>query len=112
MNLAWYGHLKWFAHWQLLGAIVVSWFIALPEYMLQVPANRIGHGTFTGPQLKVLAEAISITMFLPISAYVLGEWPTWRELAGLALIFCGVAVAMSGRAPEVAKKDPSVVQSQ
>ncbi len=112
MNLAWYGHLKWFAHWPMMGAIFVSWCIALPEYMLQVPANRIGHGTFTAPQLKVIAEAISIAMFLPISAYILKESPSWRELAGLGLVLCGVALAMSGRGPEIAKNDPPTVQSQ
>lgn len=112
MNLAWYGHLRWFEHWPMLGAILVSWCIALPEYMLQVPANRVGHGTFTGPQLKVMAEAISIAMFLPISAYILRETPSWRELMGLGLVLCGVGLAMSGRTNHVAKNEPPIVQSQ
>lgn len=98
MNLAWYGHLKWFETWPAFGAIIISWLIALPEYMLQVPANRMGHGHWTGPQLKVIAEAVSITMFIPISAYVLHELPSWREWVGLSLVLAGVALALSGRA--------------
>lgn len=97
MNLAWYGHLKWFRDSPLGLAIMASWLIALFEYCLQVPANRLGHGSFSGPQLKVLAEALSIAMFLPVSALVLKEWPSWREFGGLALILGGIALAMSGR---------------
>ena len=47
--------------------IVVSWLIALPEYALQVPANRSGHGQFSAPQLKIIQEAISITVFVVFS---------------------------------------------
>jgi uncharacterized protein (DUF486 family) len=97
MNVAWYGHLSWFKSWQIGLAILASWLIALPEYALQVPANRLGHGQFSGPQLKVIAEALSLTMFLPVSAYVLGEPPGWRDLLAFALICAGVGVAMSGR---------------
>lgn len=97
MNLAWYGHLNWFRHWSILGAILASWLIALPEYTLQVPANRLGHIQFTAPQLKVIAEALSLTMFLPVSAYVLKELPTWRDLTAFLLIVAGVIIAMSGR---------------
>lgn len=97
MNLAWYGHLKWLRDFPLWAAILASWLIALPEYCLQVPANRLGHGQFTGAQLKVLAEALSFSMFLPVSLYVLKETPHWRELMGIGLVFLGVLVAMSGR---------------
>lgn len=97
MNLAWYGHLTWFKSRPLLLTVFLSWLIALPEYALQVPANRLGHGQFTGPQLKILAESLSLTMFLPVSAFVLHETPGWRDLAGFALIALGVVVAMSGR---------------
>jgi uncharacterized protein (DUF486 family) len=51
MTVAWYGHLK-FKDKPLLLVIAVSWLIALPEYCLQVPANRLGHGEFSAPQLK------------------------------------------------------------
>ena len=57
MTIAWYGHLKYKSH--ALGAVIlISWLIALPEYMLQVPANRFGHGAFTAPQLKIIQEII------------------------------------------------------
>ena len=58
MTFAWYGHLK-FKDQPLLWVILISWGIAFFEYCLQVPANRIGHGLFTAPQLKTLQEAIT-----------------------------------------------------
>ena len=61
MNLAWYGHLTWFRTLPIWTTVLVSWLIALPEYSLQVPANRWGHQDFTGPQLKIIAEALSLT---------------------------------------------------
>src|SRR6516162_852489 len=62
MTVAWYGHLK-FKRWPLLVVILLSWLIALPEYALQVPANRLGYGQFTAAQLKIIQEVISITVF-------------------------------------------------
>ncbi|MBX7104981.1 MAG: DMT family protein [Gemmataceae bacterium] len=97
MNLAWYGHLTWFKTWPVATTILASWLVALPEYSLQVPANRWGHGQFTGPQLKILAESLSLTMFLPVSMLVLKEVPGWRDLVGFSMIAGGVVVAMSGR---------------
>jgi hypothetical protein len=66
MTAAWYGHLR-FRQAPLLIVILLSWLIALPEYSLQVPANRIGYGQFTAPQLKIIQEAISITIFVLFS---------------------------------------------
>lgn len=72
MTLAWYGHLKfkelkWFEHVGLVGIVMISWGIALFEYFFQVPANRIGYkgngGPFTMFELKIIAEAISLTVF-------------------------------------------------
>ena len=96
MTVAWYGHLK-FKHHHLGLVILISWIIAFPEYCLQVPANRLGHGRFSAPQLKVIQEAISITVFLVFSAAYLRETPTWRTAAALALIFVAVALAMTGQ---------------
>jgi uncharacterized protein (DUF486 family) len=59
MTFAWYGHLKYRSA-PLVLAIGASWFIALGEYCLQVPANRIGYGTFTAYQLKIIQEAITL----------------------------------------------------
>ncbi len=65
MTVAWYAHLKNLAGRAWYGAALVSWGIALFEYLLQVPANRIGHGVLTLPQLKILQEVISLTVFVP-----------------------------------------------
>ena len=100
MTWAWYGHLKK-TGWTIPVAIMVSWLIALPEYAVHVPANRIGHTTFGGPfsaaQLKVLQEAITLTVFAGFAIFVLKERPRWNEYVAFVLIFAGVAFAMAGR---------------
>lgn len=102
MTWAWYGHLRR-AAWSIPLAIGVSWLIALPEYMLQVPANRIGHvsqaGPFTASQLKILQEAITIVVFIVFAFVVLKERPRPNDYIAFVLIFAGVAVAMMGREP-------------
>lgn len=102
MTWAWYGHLKK-TGWTVPAAIVISWLIAFPEYLLQVPANRIGHfshgGPFTAAQLKVIQEAITLVVFLVFAALVLKERPRWNEAVAFGLIFAAVGVAMMGRTP-------------
>lgn len=102
MTWAWYGHLKK-AAWGIPIAILLSWLIALPEYALQVPANRLGHvqhgGPFTAPQLKVIQEAITLVVFAGFSTWVLKEKLRGTDIVAFALIFAGVAVAMLGRNP-------------
>ncbi|MGH7131272.1 MAG: DMT family protein [Phycisphaerales bacterium] len=101
MTYAWYYHLK-MKSWTMLVAIGLSWGIALFEYCLQVPANRIGHidhgGPFTAPQLKILQEGITLTVFGVFSIYVLQERLRWTDIAAFALIFAGVMVGMLGKA--------------
>jgi uncharacterized protein len=79
MTFAWYGHLqfkKWnvFSETGLLGIILISWFIALFEYVFQVPANKIGsdlnNGPFTLFQLKIIQEVISISVFIVCSIFI------------------------------------------
>jgi uncharacterized protein (DUF486 family) len=96
MTVAWYGHLK-FKHTPLLLAIAASWLIALPEYALQVPANRWGHGRFTAPQLKIIQEVISVALFIAFSALVLRELPKWNDWLALGLILVAVFVAVYPR---------------
>lgn len=96
MTLAWYGHLK-FRDKPLLLTILVSWLIALPEYALQVPANRWGYGTFTATQLKIMQEAISLGVFLLFVWWYLGETPNWRGGVAMLLVFAAVALSQSGR---------------
>jgi uncharacterized protein (DUF486 family) len=93
MTIAWYGHLKYKSA-PLIATILASWLIALPEYALQVPANRIGHGTFSAPQLKIIQEAISISVFIVFSTLYLREAPNWRTGAAMALILAAVALAV------------------
>lgn len=88
MTVAWYGHLK-FKSAPLLTVIVVSWMIAFFEYTLQVPANRIGHGTFSAAQLKTIQEVISLSVFAIFSWLYLGERMTWQHGVGFGFICLG-----------------------
>lgn len=85
MTFAWYGHLKFKAS-PLLLVIAVSWLIALPEYILQVPANRMGHAVYSAVQLKTIQEIITLSVFVGFSILYLGEQIRWNHLAGFALI--------------------------
>src|SRR5688500_11937318 len=96
MTIAWYGHLK-FKDVALIWVILASWLIALPEYIFQVPANRLGYGTFSATQLKVLQEVISISVFLVFGFFYFKETPNWRTIGAFLLILAAVGLAMSGR---------------
>jgi uncharacterized protein len=87
MTFAWYGHLK-FKSAPLWQAILVSWLIALAEYCLQVPANRIGYGMFNAAQLKTIQEIVTLVIFSVFSILYLGEELRWNYLVGFALIAC------------------------
>ncbi len=67
MTVAWYGHLRHFSNRTWLVAALASWGIALFEYLLQVPANRIGYTVLTLPRLKILQEVITLVVFVPFS---------------------------------------------
>ncbi|GAB1385897.1 DMT family protein [Melaminivora sp.] len=87
MTFAWYGHLRNLAAAPWYVAALVSWGIALFEYLLQVPANRIGHSQFSVGQLKIMQEVITLTVFVPFAALYLGEPLKWDYLwAGLCLV--------------------------
>jgi uncharacterized protein (DUF486 family) len=73
MTFAWYAHLKELGHKPWLVAALVSWGIALFEYLLQVPANRIGYTVLSVAQLKILQEVITLTVFLPFALLYLKE---------------------------------------
>ncbi len=73
MTFAWYGHLKNLESSPWYVAALVSWAIALFEYLLQVPANRIGFSQLTLPQLKILQEAITVAVFVPFSVYYMKQ---------------------------------------
>jgi uncharacterized protein (DUF486 family) len=87
MTFAWYGHLKNLRDKPLIIAIVVSWGIAFFEYVLQVPANRIGSATLTLAQLKVMQEVITLVVFVPFAVFYMGQ-PIKTDFiwAGLCLV--------------------------
>jgi uncharacterized protein len=96
MTIAWYGHLR-HRDAPLVEAIAVSWFIALFEYVFQVPANRIGYGQFTAYQLKIIQEAITLIVFAGFAAWYLGESIRWNHALAFLFILCAVAAAFWGR---------------
>ena len=97
MTFAWYGHLKHLAAKPWIAAAFVSWGIALFEYLLQVPANRIGHaGGLTLAQLKIMQEVITLSVFVPFS------WLYMKE--GFKLNFLWAALCMVGAVYFVFKK--------
>lgn len=85
MTFAWYGHLK-YKTTPLLVAILASWGIALFEYSLMVPANRIGSQVYSAPQLKGMQEVITLLVFAWFSSWYLEQPLKWNHWAGFALI--------------------------
>ena len=87
MTFAWYGHLKNLSDRPVWIAVLVSWGIALLEYAFQVPANRIGAGYYSLPQLKIIQEVITLGVFLVFAVTYMGVRPSLNFLwAGLCLI--------------------------
>src|SRR5215469_1472696 len=96
MTFAWYGDLK-HRSGPMISAIVVSWLIAFGEYCFQVPANRIGYGRFTGYQLKIIQECITLVVFVVFAYFYLGEPLHWRYAASFGCILAAVGFAFWGR---------------
>ncbi|MCP5163279.1 MAG: DMT family protein [Hahellaceae bacterium] len=87
MTFAWYAHLRELKDKPWIIAALLSWIIALFEYLLQVPANRIGHEVMSVGQLKIVQEVITLLVFLPFSVFYLREKLTLDYLwAGLCLL--------------------------
>jgi uncharacterized protein (DUF486 family) len=97
MTFAWYGQLR-FPKWTVATAVLVGWGIAFFEYCLAVPANRIGyaHG-FTGGQLKIMQELITLTVFAVFATLFLREPLTWRYLGAGACLAGAAAFMFAGR---------------
>lgn len=89
MTFAWYGHLK-FKDKPLWIVIVVSWLIAFAEYCFQVPANRIGHETYSAAQLKTIQEVITFIVFIVFSVFFLKEQLKWNYLVGFGFMILAV----------------------
>jgi uncharacterized protein len=73
MTFAWYGHLKNLSHKPWLYAALISWGIALFEYLLQVPANRIGATELSLAQLKIMQEVITLVVFVPFAIFYMNQ---------------------------------------
>lgn len=100
MTFAWYAHLKNFSGRPWFVAALVSWGIALFEYLLQVPANRIGYTALTLPQLKMLQEIITLSVFVPFAVYYMKQpvkldylWASICMLGAVYFMFRGYRVA-------------------
>ena len=91
MTFAWYGHLKNLSNRAWIVAAIVSWGIAFFEYLLQVPANRIGHQVMTIGQLKILQEVITLSIFFPFALFYMKEKISldylWAGLCILGAVF-------------------------
>ncbi len=88
MTFAWYAHLKNLAMRPWYVAALVSWGIALFEYLLQVPANRIGYTQLSLPQLKIMQEVITLAVFAPFSIWYMGQ-PFKLDFVWAGLCLCG-----------------------
>jgi uncharacterized protein (DUF486 family) len=93
MTFAWYGHLKNMASKPWVVAALVSWGIALFEYLLQVPANRIGSQQLNVGQLKVMQEVISLSVFVPFAVLYMGQ-PLKLDYLWAAMCLVGAAYFM------------------
>jgi uncharacterized protein len=93
MTFAWYAHLKELSAKPWFVAALVSWGVALFEYLLQVPANRIGHTVMTVSQLKIMQEVITLSVFVPFSLLYLKE-PLKLDYLWAGMCMCGAAYFM------------------
>ena len=96
MLYAWYGHLRNMSQSPIWLTILISWLIALGEYCLMVPANRIGAKTMTLEQLKIVQEAIALLAFVPFSIFVMKQGVSWNYAAAAVCIFAAVFFIFKG----------------
>ena len=96
MLYAWYGHLRTLGGAPVWTAILVSWAIALFEYCVAVPANRLGSKTMTLEQLKIVQEAVSLLVFVPFSMVVMKQGVTWNYAAAAVCIFAAIYFIFRG----------------
>jgi uncharacterized protein len=99
MTFAWYGHLKYGHDWPLWKAILVSWSIALIEYCLAVPANRFGFVEFSGFQLKIIQEVVTLIVFVGFAITFLKEKLAWNYLVAFAFLGVAAFFAFAFRVP-------------
>jgi uncharacterized protein (DUF486 family) len=101
MTFAWYGHLKYLQDKPLWVAVLASWGLAFFEYILMVPANRWGYGRFTGYELKIIQEVITLVVFVGFAWTVLGEKLRWNYAVSLGCLALAVYFAFGFNKPAV-----------
>ena len=100
MTFAWYGHLQYGHGWPLWKAVLVSWSIALLEYCLAVPANRLGYGTFSGFQLKIIQEIITLIIFMGFATTFLKEKLAWNYIVAFGCLGVAAFFAFAFKVPK------------
>ncbi len=93
MTYTWYGHLKYLHDKPLWVVVPIAWGLAFFEYCLMVPANRLGYAHYTGYQLKIMQEAITLVVFVGFAWVVLGEKLRWNYAVSLLFILLAVFFA-------------------
>ncbi len=116
MTFAWYAHLKDLKDKPWIIAALISWGIALFEYLLQVPANRIGYtGGLSGAQLKIIQEVITLCVFAPFAIFYLKEKLSWNYVfAALCMagaVFFIVRDGLPGKKADAAKETTAAVEN-
>ena len=102
MTFAWYGHLKYGHGWPLWKAILVSWGIALIEYCLAVPANRFGFVEFSGFQLKIIQEVVTLLVFVAFAVLYLKEKLAWNYVVAFLFLAGAAFFAFAFKTPGTA----------
>ena len=100
MTFAWYGHLQYGHGWPLWKAVLVSWSIALLEYCLAVPANRLGYGTFSGFQLKIIQEIITLIIVMGFATTFLKEKLAWNYIVAFGCLGVAAFFAFAFKVPK------------
>jgi uncharacterized protein len=98
MTFAWYAHLRDLAHKPWYIAAIISWGIALFEYLIQVPANRVGYTELSLAQLKILQEVITLSVFVPFALFYMKQSLRW-DFLWAALCLCGAVYFIFRQAP-------------
>jgi uncharacterized protein (DUF486 family) len=96
MTFAWYAHLRNLNAKPLMIAVMASWGIAFFEYLIQVPANRIGHTSMSLAQLKIIQEVIALSVFVPFALFYMKESLSWNYLWAAMCIFGAVFFIFRG----------------
>lgn len=112
MTFAWYGHLGSLKDKAWYVAVAVSWGIAFFEYLVQVPANRIGHSAYSMGELKIMQEVISLSVFVPIAVFCFKQPLKWDYLWASLCIIGAVFFIFRDRVTQTLESPPIVRSSE